>query len=93
MTSPRAGRGVANVPAWRGLGTTVARHLAASVAAHARLARQAPGRMDALCDVCFHAPSSDTQRVQELHLVAWHAMCDAIGRTTERRPRGTHGPR
>ena len=29
-------------------------------------------------DVCFHAPAQSTPRVQELHLVAWHAVCEIV---------------
>lgn len=38
------------------------------------------GSLDELCDACFHAPSSDTQRIQELHILAWHALCAALDR-------------
>lgn len=31
-----------------------------------------------LCDVCFLAPSSVTPRIQELHLLAWHAICELV---------------
>lgn len=34
--------------------------------------------LDAHCDVCFHAPSSSTPRIQELHILAWHAICDVV---------------
>lgn len=29
-------------------------------------------------DLAFRAPSSDTARIQESHLLAWHLICDAI---------------
>lgn len=32
----------------------------------------------ALCDVCLKAPSSQTPRIQEAHLVAWHLICDIV---------------
>lgn len=28
------------------------------------------------CDICFLAPASLTPRIQELHLLAWHAICE-----------------
>lgn len=31
-----------------------------------------------LCDYCFCAPSNETPRVQELHILAWHAICEII---------------
>jgi D-sedoheptulose 7-phosphate isomerase len=30
-----------------------------------------------LVDICFFAPASQTPRIQELHLTAWHAICEA----------------
>jgi D-sedoheptulose 7-phosphate isomerase len=30
------------------------------------------------CDVCFLAPSDSTPRIQELHILAWHAVCDVV---------------
>ena len=30
------------------------------------------------CDVCIHVPSSNTQRVQELHTALLHAICEQI---------------
>ena len=32
----------------------------------------------ARCDLCFHAPSTETPRIQECHLVAWHLICEAV---------------
>ncbi|MCC6216261.1 MAG: SIS domain-containing protein [Polyangiaceae bacterium] len=29
-------------------------------------------------DLCFVAPARDTARVQELHLAAWHAICEVV---------------
>jgi D-sedoheptulose 7-phosphate isomerase len=34
------------------------------------------GAMEALCDVAVAAPSSDTQRIQEIHIVVGHAICE-----------------
>jgi D-sedoheptulose 7-phosphate isomerase len=30
------------------------------------------------CDICFIAPVEVTPRVQELHLLAWHAICEIV---------------
>jgi len=30
------------------------------------------------CDLCFHAPSNETPRIQECHLVAWHLICEVV---------------
>ncbi len=32
----------------------------------------------ALCDACLLAPSTETPRIQEAHLVAWHLVCDVV---------------
>jgi D-sedoheptulose 7-phosphate isomerase len=32
-------------------------------------------------DVCFRAPSAATPRVQELHILAWHAICEVVEET------------
>jgi hypothetical protein len=29
-------------------------------------------------DICFCAPSGHTPRIQEAHLLVWHAVCDAV---------------
>jgi len=34
----------------------------------------------ALCDECLLAPSDQTPRIQEAHLVAWHLVCDIVER-------------
>ena len=34
-----------------------------------------------LCDICFSAPARYTPRIQELHLLAWHAVCEMVERT------------
>lgn len=30
------------------------------------------------CDLCFFAPSVATPRIQELHILAWHAICGSV---------------
>jgi D-sedoheptulose 7-phosphate isomerase len=30
------------------------------------------------CDVCFLAPANDTPRIQELHILAWHSICEIV---------------
>jgi D-sedoheptulose 7-phosphate isomerase len=32
------------------------------------------------CDLCFRAPADTTPRIQELHLLAWHAICELAER-------------
>jgi len=32
------------------------------------------------CDVCIHVPCPNSQRVQELHMAALHAICDLVER-------------
>jgi D-sedoheptulose 7-phosphate isomerase len=34
--------------------------------------------IEALCDICFHAPSKVTPRIQELHILALHAACEVV---------------
>jgi D-sedoheptulose 7-phosphate isomerase len=36
------------------------------------------GPMEAHCDVAVAAPSSDTQRIQEIHIVVGHAICEIV---------------
>jgi D-sedoheptulose 7-phosphate isomerase len=36
------------------------------------------GRMDAYCDILMAAAATDTPRIQELHLVTYHAICAAL---------------
>jgi D-sedoheptulose 7-phosphate isomerase len=36
------------------------------------------GRLAPLCDVLLAAPSSHTPRIQEIHLVTYHAICAAV---------------
>jgi len=44
------------------------------------------GAMREHTDVCFCAPAQSTPRIQELHLLAWHAICEIVETelTTER---------
>ncbi len=37
-----------------------------------------PGPLGEAVDVCFCAPASTTPRIQELHLLAWHAVCEVV---------------
>jgi D-sedoheptulose 7-phosphate isomerase len=32
-------------------------------------------------DLCFYAPAQSTPRIQELHLLAWHAVCERVEQT------------
>lgn len=36
------------------------------------------GKLPAYCDVCFIAPAPITPRIQELHLLAWHTVCEVV---------------
>lgn len=36
------------------------------------------GPLAEMCDLAFRAPSKHTPRVQELHLLAWHLICDEV---------------
>lgn len=36
------------------------------------------GKLLNLCDICFCAPSNVTPRIQEIHLAAWHSICDLV---------------
>lgn len=36
------------------------------------------GPMRKVCDLCFCAPALSTPRVHELHLLAWHAICELV---------------
>lgn len=33
------------------------------------------------CQLCFMAPAQSTPRIQELHLLAWHAVCEMVERS------------
>ncbi len=37
-----------------------------------------PSKIYDLCDICFRAPSESTPRIQELHILAWHAVCEMV---------------
>jgi len=37
-----------------------------------------PGPLGEAVDVCFCAPARTTPRIQELHLLAWHAICEVV---------------
>jgi D-sedoheptulose 7-phosphate isomerase len=39
------------------------------------------GAMPGLCDHCLVAPADDTALIQQLHIVAVHAVCDLLERT------------
>jgi D-sedoheptulose 7-phosphate isomerase len=39
------------------------------------------GAMAELCDVCFRADHDDSDRVQEVHQLAYHLICDHIERS------------
>ncbi len=41
---------------------------------------QGGGQMTALCDVCLRVPSRSTPRIQEMHILAGHIVCDIIER-------------
>ncbi len=36
------------------------------------------GEMTDYCDICFTAPADKTARIQELHIAAWHAVCELV---------------
>jgi D-sedoheptulose 7-phosphate isomerase len=36
------------------------------------------GSMQGLCDVLFCAPAQYTPRIQELHILAWHSICELV---------------
>lgn len=38
------------------------------------------GRLKDLVDLCFHVSSDNTARIQEVHITAWHAICELIER-------------
>ena len=39
------------------------------------------GQLTELVDVVLEAPSGDTQRIQEAHLLLWHIICDLVETT------------
>jgi len=36
------------------------------------------GALASVVDVCFHAPSDDTPRIQEVHILMWHIVCELV---------------
>ncbi len=44
------------------------------------------GDMPPLCDLCLHIPSTDTQKIQEGHIVLGHIVCALIERQMFPRP-------
>jgi D-sedoheptulose 7-phosphate isomerase len=38
----------------------------------------AGGKMREVSDICFCAPAEITPRIQELHILAWHAVCELV---------------
>jgi D-sedoheptulose 7-phosphate isomerase len=41
---------------------------------------QAGGQMEPLCDLCLRVPSLSTPRIQEMHILAGHIVCDIAER-------------
>jgi len=35
-------------------------------------------QMSGVCNICFCAPSSAAPRIQELHVLAWHTICEVV---------------
>jgi D-sedoheptulose 7-phosphate isomerase len=44
---------------------------------------RSPGEMAALCDHCFCAPADETAIVQQIHIVAGHAICALVERALQ----------
>ncbi|HEX9652951.1 MAG TPA: D-sedoheptulose 7-phosphate isomerase [bacterium] len=42
------------------------------------LTGQDGGKLQEVVDICFHAPSKSTPRIQEIHITVAHAICDII---------------
>jgi D-sedoheptulose 7-phosphate isomerase len=38
------------------------------------------GRLKDAVDLCFRAPSNNTPRIQEAHIVVWHIVCELVER-------------
>lgn len=36
------------------------------------------GAIGKSCDICFYAPAENTARIQELHIAAWHGICEIV---------------
>ena len=47
-----------------------------------------PGAMGDHCDIVLTVPSTETARVQEVHLVAYHAICATLEQRLLARSRG-----
>lgn len=43
------------------------------------------GHMAMLCDLCLKIPSAESARVQEMHSLAYHAICDVVDAKLEER--------
>ncbi len=41
------------------------------------------GSLPSYSDVCFIAPADRTSRIQELHIAAWHVICDLVEKEME----------
>ncbi|TVR99591.1 MAG: SIS domain-containing protein [Rhodospirillales bacterium] len=39
------------------------------------------GRMEPLCDLCLKVPTTATPRIQEMHILVGHIVCDIVERT------------
>ncbi len=39
---------------------------------------QSGGKLKALVDHCFCAPSDHTPAIQEAHITVWHAICQVV---------------
>ena len=44
------------------------------------------GRLLGLADALIAVPSQETPRIQECHILAGHALCDAVERAVEANP-------
>lgn len=42
------------------------------------LTGESGGKLKEVADICFHAPSNSTPRIQEVHITVAHAICDII---------------
>ena len=40
------------------------------------------------CDLAFKAPTKETPRIQEVHIAAWHGICDIIERRVHEQETG-----
>ncbi len=36
------------------------------------------GKLKSICEISFMAPSNVTARIQEIHIMAWHAICELV---------------